>query len=70
MGWFVELLVYALARPLLAAMLALFGYDIDWNRKDGRSQKGRRLAIAALFCCALTATVAVSLIWLLWRFAH
>jgi hypothetical protein len=40
MGWLAELLIYAFARPILQFVLGLFGYDLDWEPKDGHKNKG------------------------------
>jgi len=70
MAWLVELLVSTFARPLLAVILALFGYDLDWSPRDGHSLTGWRLVFAVLLCCALTAAVLGCLVWLMWRFSR
>jgi hypothetical protein len=70
MGWLVELLVSAFARPVLGAVLALFGYDLDWDRKGGQQVKGWRFVLACLFCCAVCAMVLGGLIWLVWFFSR
>ena len=70
MGWLIELLLYCIARPLLEAVLALFGYDLDWNPTDGHSAKGWRLAVEALFCCALCVIVLGGMIWLICLFSR
>ncbi len=70
MDVFVEFLVSTVARPLLGAVLALFGYDLDWERKDGHHNGEWRLVLSAVFCCAVSAIVLGGLIWLVWLFAR
>jgi hypothetical protein len=66
MAWLVELLVGVVARPILQVILGVFGYDLDWEPKDGQQSRGWRLVIAALFCCILSGAVLGGLIWLVW----
>lgn len=66
MDWLVDLLVYSFARPLLRAVLSAFGYNLDWDPKDGHQNRGWRLVFSAFFCCALSAIVFAALIWLMW----
>jgi hypothetical protein len=65
MSWLLEMLIYALARPVLQAVLGVFGYDLDWEPKDGRRLTGWRLVFSALLCCAVCGAVAGGAIWLL-----
>jgi hypothetical protein len=64
--WLVEVMVYAVAKPVLRAVLALFGYDFNWEPTDGQKKEGWRLVIAALFCCAVSGIVLGGLIWIVW----
>ena len=41
MSFLVELLL-AFSRPTLRLILGAFGYDLDWERTDGRQEKGWR----------------------------
>ncbi len=65
MAWLVELLIYVFARPILEVILAVLGYDLDWDRRDGRRLRGWRLVISALFCCAVSGIVLGGLVWLI-----
>jgi hypothetical protein len=39
MSSLIELLLYVFARPVLKVALGLFGYDLDWESKDGREKR-------------------------------
>ena len=70
MSWPLELLVYAFARPVLEFVLGVFGYDLDWEPKDGRPMGGWRLVLSALFCCAVSGLVLGGLVWLIWAISR
>jgi len=51
------------ARPILRAVLWVFGYDEDWEpiRSD---RGGRPRALSAFFCFAVSGLVLAGLIWM------
>ena len=65
-GFLLEVAIYVVARPMLGLVLGVFGYDLDWNPKDGRRLTGWRLALAAVLCFVISAVVLGGPIYLIY----
>jgi hypothetical protein len=65
MSWVAEMLL-EFSRPILEAILRLFGHDLDWEPTDGRRLTGWRFVFSALLCFTVSALVLGGLFWLAW----
>jgi hypothetical protein len=68
MGWLFELLL-DLSRPILEAILGLFGYDMDWEPTSSKTQSRSKI-VSALICLAIAGIFCFGLIWLGWYFTR
>jgi hypothetical protein len=57
LGLFLEAMLYLIAGPMLRLVLGVFGYDLDWDPKDGRRLKGWPLALSAFLCFVVSGVV-------------
>lgn len=64
MGWLADVFISLFAKPLVELVLGLFGYDTNWDPRDGRRMTGWRLAFSAISCFLISVVVLGALFYL------
>lgn len=58
-------LLFELIHPIIDAVLAVFGYDSNWDPKRQGTRRMPRI-LSIFICFALSAMCVVGAIWLVW----